>query len=182
MANRFSYVDSAAKVLLIDRSEPELVAPREKPDEAIQLHQEIKRSHPEQRVGFFVGPPKYISFTYGQNQKPPASSASAKKLKGRLASKGFAGDSNRCRCHGALLSVSPRGLSRGNRRPFSACHLWRFKHLAHGQTGRNRITSCLPTVRELVRLLVTRAFTVTDKCVNGLLPSTRVTSADAKPR
>ncbi len=48
-----------------------LIAPRENPEEAIQLQREIKRLHPAQRVGFFVGPPKYISFTYGQNQSRP---------------------------------------------------------------------------------------------------------------
>ena len=79
-------IDTARAHLTGNTYDLVLVAPREKPDEAIQLQQEIKRLHPQQRVGFFVGPPKYISFTYGQNQKPPASSASAKKLKGRPAS------------------------------------------------------------------------------------------------
>jgi len=47
-----------------------LVATRENPEEAIQLHREIKRLHPTQRVAFFVGPPKYISFTYDRNVIP----------------------------------------------------------------------------------------------------------------
>jgi len=44
-----------------------LVATHENPEEAIQFHREIKRLYPAQRVGFFVGPPEYISFTYGEN-------------------------------------------------------------------------------------------------------------------
>ena len=65
-----------------------LVAPRENPEEAIQFHREIKRLHPEQRVAFFVGPPKYISFTCGRNVIPmPARRDTwADGLKGRLAS------------------------------------------------------------------------------------------------
>ena len=64
-----------------------LVAPRERPEEAIQFHREIKRLHPTQRVAFCVGPPKYISFTYGRNVIPmPGRSSWADKLKGRLAS------------------------------------------------------------------------------------------------
>jgi len=65
-----------------------LVAPRENPEEAIRLHREIKRLHPTQRVAFCVGPPKYISFTYGQNviPMPARSSTWTDRLKGRLAS------------------------------------------------------------------------------------------------
>jgi len=65
-----------------------LVAPREKPEEAIQFHREIKRLHPAQRVAFFVGPPKYLSFTYGQNVIPMSfrSDTWADRLKARLAS------------------------------------------------------------------------------------------------
>lgn len=65
-----------------------LIAPRENPEEAIRLQKEIKRLHPEQRVGFFVGPPKYISFTYGRNVVPmPAQRVTwTDRLKGRLAS------------------------------------------------------------------------------------------------
>jgi response regulator RpfG family c-di-GMP phosphodiesterase len=65
-----------------------LVAPRGNPAEAIQLQREIKRLHPEQRVAFFVGPPKYISFTYGQTAVPmPARRDTwADRLKGHLAS------------------------------------------------------------------------------------------------
>ena len=64
-----------------------LVAPRENPEEAIQLHREIKQLHPAQRVAFCVGPPKYLSFTYGRNVIPmPARRDTwADRLKGRLA-------------------------------------------------------------------------------------------------
>ena len=65
-----------------------LIAPREKSDEAIQLHREIKRLYPEQKVGFFVGPPKYISFTYGRNvvSMPARPDTWADRLKYRMAS------------------------------------------------------------------------------------------------
>ncbi len=65
-----------------------LVAPRKNPAKAIQLQREIKRLHPEQRVAFFVGPPKYISFTYGRNVVPIGARSRnwADRLKGRLAS------------------------------------------------------------------------------------------------
>ncbi len=65
-----------------------LVAPRENPEEALQLQREIKRLHPEQRVGFCVGPPHYISFTFGQNvvPMPVRSSTWADKVKVHLAS------------------------------------------------------------------------------------------------
>ena len=65
-----------------------LVAPRKNPEEVIEFHREIKRLHPTQRVAFFVGPPKYISFTYGRNVIPmPARRETwADRLKGRLAS------------------------------------------------------------------------------------------------
>jgi len=64
-----------------------LVAPRENPEESIQFHREIKRLHPEQKVAFCVGPPNYISFTYGRNVIPmPRRDTWADRLKGRLAS------------------------------------------------------------------------------------------------
>ena len=65
-----------------------LVAPRENPEEAIHFQREIKRLHPRQKVGFFVGPPKYISFTYGQNvvSMPARRDTWADRLKRRLAS------------------------------------------------------------------------------------------------
>ena len=65
-----------------------LVAPRENPEEAIQLHREIKRLHPTQKVAFCVGPPKYLSFTYRQNVIPmPAPlDTLAERLKSHLAS------------------------------------------------------------------------------------------------
>ena len=65
-----------------------LVAPRENPEEAIQLHREIKRLHPTQKVAFCVGPPNYISFTYGRNviPMPVRLDTWADRLKGRQAS------------------------------------------------------------------------------------------------
>jgi hypothetical protein len=65
-----------------------LIAPRETPEQAIQLKREIKRLHPTQRVAFCVGPPRYISFTYGQNviRMPAGRDTWADKLKYRLAS------------------------------------------------------------------------------------------------
>jgi len=64
-----------------------LIAPRANPEEVILLHREIKRLHPTQRVAFCVGPPKYISFTYGQNviPMPTRHDTWADRLKGRLA-------------------------------------------------------------------------------------------------
>jgi len=65
-----------------------LVAPRKNPDEVIEFHREINRLYPAQRVAFLVGPPKYISSTYGMNVIPmPARRETwADRLKGRLAS------------------------------------------------------------------------------------------------
>jgi hypothetical protein len=65
-----------------------LIAPRENPEEAIQLQRDIKRLYPKQKVGFFVGPPRYISFTYGRNLIPMESRFDtwADRLKYRMAS------------------------------------------------------------------------------------------------
>jgi len=65
-----------------------LVAPRNNSAEVIQFHREIRRRHPTQRVAFCVGPPKYISFTYGQNVIPMPARLDTwvDRLKGRLAS------------------------------------------------------------------------------------------------
>jgi len=65
-----------------------LVAPRENPEEVIQFHRQIRQHNPQQKIGFLVGPPKYLSFTYRQNviPMPPRRDTWADRLKGRLAS------------------------------------------------------------------------------------------------
>jgi len=65
-----------------------LLAAREDPEAAIAFRREIRQQNPTQRVAFLVGPPHYVSFTFGQNLIPmPARSSSwAEKLKGHLAS------------------------------------------------------------------------------------------------
>jgi len=65
-----------------------LVAPRENPEDAIQFHREIRQHNPQQKVAFLVGPPKYLSFSYGQNVIPMSvrSDTWVDRLKGRLAS------------------------------------------------------------------------------------------------
>jgi len=65
-----------------------LLATREDPEAAIVFHREIRRHNPKQRVAFLVGPPRYLSFTFGQNliPMPPRSSSWADKLKSHLAS------------------------------------------------------------------------------------------------
>jgi len=65
-----------------------LVAPRNNSEEVIEFHRGIRRLHSTQRVAFCVGPPEYISVTYGQNviPMPGRSDTRADRLKGRLAS------------------------------------------------------------------------------------------------
>ena len=65
-----------------------LLAAHEKPEAAIIFRREIRQQNPAQRVAFLVGPPRYISFTFGRNliPMPPRSSSWADKLKGHLAS------------------------------------------------------------------------------------------------
>ena len=65
-----------------------LLAARENPEAAIVFRREIRQYNPKQRVAFLVGPPRYLSFTFGQNliSMPPRSSSWADKLKGHLAS------------------------------------------------------------------------------------------------
>lgn len=65
-----------------------LLATRENPEAAIAFRREIRQRNPRQRVAFLVGPPRYLSFTFGRNliPLPPRSSSWADKLKGRLAS------------------------------------------------------------------------------------------------
>jgi CheY-like chemotaxis protein len=65
-----------------------LLAPRDNPEDAIAFRREIRQQNPTQRVAFLVGPPRYLSFTFGRNliPMPPRSSDRVDKLKGRLAS------------------------------------------------------------------------------------------------
>jgi hypothetical protein len=65
-----------------------LLATRENPEDAIAFRREIRQQDPKQRVAFLVGPPRYLSFTFGQNLIPmPARSSSwADRLKVHLAS------------------------------------------------------------------------------------------------
>jgi response regulator RpfG family c-di-GMP phosphodiesterase len=65
-----------------------LLATRADPEAAIVFRREIRQQNPKQRVAFLVGPPRYLSFTFGRNLIPmPARSSDwADKLKGRLAS------------------------------------------------------------------------------------------------
>jgi DNA-binding NtrC family response regulator len=65
-----------------------LLATRENPEDAITFRREIRQQNPKQRVAFLVGPPDYLSFTYGENLVPmPAQSSDwADKLTGHLAS------------------------------------------------------------------------------------------------
>ncbi len=65
-----------------------LLATRETPEDAIAFRREIHRQYPKQRVAFLVGPPRYISFTFGQNVVPmPARSSDwADRVKAHLES------------------------------------------------------------------------------------------------
>ena len=65
-----------------------LLATRENPEAAIAFRREIRQQDPNQKVAFLVSPPRYISFTYGQNVVPmPARLDTwADKLKYRMAS------------------------------------------------------------------------------------------------
>ena len=65
-----------------------LLGTREDPEAAIAFRQEIRQQNPKQRVAFLVGPPRYLSFTFGRDPipMPPRSSNWADKLKGHLAS------------------------------------------------------------------------------------------------
>ncbi len=72
----------------MDRYDLVLLAPRENPEDAIAFRREIRQENPKQRVAFLIGPPRYLSFTFGENliPMPPRSSNWAEKLKGHLAS------------------------------------------------------------------------------------------------
>jgi len=64
-----------------------LLAVRGNAEETIVFRRGVRQHNPKQRVAFLVGPPHYISFTYGENliPMPPRSSNWAEKLKGHLA-------------------------------------------------------------------------------------------------
>ncbi len=81
-------IEEARSSLRYDSYDLVLLAAREKPEEAIAFRREILEQNPKQRVGFLVGPPKYISFTFGRGQtrKESKSSSWTEKLKGRIAS------------------------------------------------------------------------------------------------
>ena len=83
-----SSVQEARVNLMINRYNLILLATHENPEAAIALRREIREQNPRQRVAFLVGPPKYISLTYGQNLMPMKARPSdwADKLKYRLAS------------------------------------------------------------------------------------------------
>ena len=81
-------VEAARARLKASKYDLILVAPRGNPEEAIRLHREIKQLRPQQRVAFFVGPPKYISFTYNESPLPMPARLDTwtDRLKGRMAS------------------------------------------------------------------------------------------------
>ncbi len=83
-----SSMQEARLSLRMNRYDLVLLAARENPEDAITLRREIRRHNPKQRVAFLVGPPRYLSFTFGQNLIPmPAQPGNwADKLKGHLAS------------------------------------------------------------------------------------------------
>jgi response regulator RpfG family c-di-GMP phosphodiesterase len=83
-----SSIEEARFHLEMSRCDLVLLAPRENPEAAIAFRREIRQQNPKQRVAFLVGPPRYLSFTFGRNLIPmPARSSSwADKLKGHLAS------------------------------------------------------------------------------------------------
>ena len=65
-----------------------LLAVRGNAEETIVFRRGVLQHNPDQKVAFLVGPPDYLSFTYGENviPMPPQSSDWMDKLKGRLAS------------------------------------------------------------------------------------------------
>ena len=65
-----------------------LLATRENREDVIAFRREIRQQNPNQRVAFLVGPPRYLSLTFGQNliPMPPQSTTWADKLKRHLAS------------------------------------------------------------------------------------------------
>jgi response regulator RpfG family c-di-GMP phosphodiesterase len=83
-----SSIREARLCLKMHRSDLVLLATREDPEAAIVFRREIRQQDPKQTVAFLVGPPRYLSFTFGRNLIPmPARSSDwADRLRGRLAS------------------------------------------------------------------------------------------------
>lgn len=81
-------IQEARVDLRLNRYDLVLLATRENLEAAIALRREIREQNPKQRVAFLVGPPRYISFTFGQNvvPMPGRSNTWADRLKGHLAS------------------------------------------------------------------------------------------------
>ena len=76
-------IQEARLYLEMHRSDLVLLAARENPEAAIVFRREIRRHNPRQRVAFLVGPPRYLSFKFGQNliPMPPRTSNWTDKLK-----------------------------------------------------------------------------------------------------
>jgi DNA-binding NtrC family response regulator len=83
-----SSIEEARVHFGVNRYHLVLLATRENPEAAIAFRREIRQQDPNQKVAFLVGPPDYLSFTFGRNLIPmPARSSDwADKFKGRLAS------------------------------------------------------------------------------------------------
>ena len=83
-----SSIQEARLYLEMHCSDLVLLATRENPEAAIAFRREIRQQNPKQRVAFLVGPPLYLSFTYGENVIPMRlpSSNRADGLTGHLAS------------------------------------------------------------------------------------------------
>ena len=83
-----SSIEEARVHLQMNRYHLVLLATRENPEAAIAFRREIRQQDPNQQVAFLVGPPRYLSFTFGRNliPMPARSSDRADRFKGRLAS------------------------------------------------------------------------------------------------
>jgi ActR/RegA family two-component response regulator len=88
LVNTASSIREARVHLKMNSFDLVLLAPRENSEAAIVFRREIRQQDPKQKVAFLVGPPRYLSFTFGRNviPMPSRSSSSADKLKGHLAS------------------------------------------------------------------------------------------------
>ena len=60
-------IEEARRNLRTNTYDLVLLATRENQEMAIVLRWEIHQQNPKQKVAFLVGPPNYISFTYGNN-------------------------------------------------------------------------------------------------------------------
>ena len=81
-------VEEARAHLQMNSYDLVLLASRKNPEDAIAFRREIRQQNPNQKVAFLVGPPRYLSFTFGRNliPMPPRSSNWAEKLKRHSAS------------------------------------------------------------------------------------------------